>query len=1556
MNLKEISEKLMVDSMRTPPRGLSAIAEAEKYLQQAYEGRYFFELIQNVRDANKETDNDGDILIELNNEIVSISNTGAEFNEKGIESITTIGQSTKHSQDYIGFKGIGFKSVQEITENPKIVTRYGSVCFDRNLTLKKYENSSLKESQIPLFYFPHFDEKKLSRSEMVNGVVTKIELPIKENVTEEEIIEAFTEINAKQLILLGNIRNLQFRSENYNKQFTITKDTKKKYIDVKEDDGLSSKFRYFTPKEKAIIPSDVIHTLEGKERELFKENSSIDISIVLELDDRKQIIPFSDSKLYLFYPLQISSGFRFIIHSYFIVNPERTALRNSPLNNFLLEKIGEFIGREMLGTLKATKINTNRILCFKRNSDAKTDVLYNTVVKELSNQRFIYESSSQKYFLPSEVIVADGFDKGLFPEGKLGGKQLIYTEDKEVIRWLQEEFNVPYLSYEDIENQIEIECKRQARLKKTSYFQKLYNYVSQNQGLNLTGKKVLLTNDWVLVSSEDDVFYGGGRRKPITLASSIRKHIYFINKGIKITDFREGKSRTGIIEYNTYELVRRLLKLFNEPSVPNQDVLNAIYNLQPFDTKSELDIREKILLPIKRSVKWLSPISNPIYIDLEELRGLYPNGNFVDEGYLSWTGSAENSITPREFLRKFGAWEIPAVYISPKDIAISPREKRDKIIQSFSNLVSRPYYLRNDRILDNPVNYQPWFTNTILDNWNIYESFLASKSLPPVQYSSNQSYYRPVGETMAVRASGFIEELATKKWIVFSGEAEAYSVADVIGISYQEFIQPHNKVIGRYLKLLPISFELKKAFITAIGLVHLDGTTLQNFTSLLNQIHRKYQNEIPISSDFTEFYNRILSKLFVYFYINSHPENIIQIFKSEYFLAYNDVSNKPVWAIAKQIFYIDDKPNYDLLPLVIKEKIQPRFTNRDKNTFGKLASKIGKRFSTSIHRQLVETNPLRVENLLSYFQYLPEAIAILESKTETVLTDYLELLKTIQVYESENLQVKISIDDSDEVVIEVNHFVNLDQDYNIHLSISNVQNRNRQLADSICELFNDLLGRDLRGYNSDLLRFLNSPDKREYLEDYDILNERVIEIRNQLQASELTKQQAFWDAVLNAKQISNRKDIFIGNEININGLSGALDIGAVLLQKIQNEFDFDQFNDPKNISLLAELLKALSLTVSEINKFMFPKFDFRYYFERTYKNLKDKFEFGFNAILHGYLKKQGRKDRENYQDFLDQYRKNLEIQIQVETFDFDVYQFFLKELTEKFSFLKIGVGHLDGDYSFFNPVSIYSENDSALRNVLDGQKFTNNDLQRFLIENKRRSLMYFCEIDFLSKEFENWLEKVGKEDNSPGTEISSEDFLNQFFNQSELEIVTASTSNSNDESPNNGSGGGGSGRRPDGGANQQAKEIIGIVAEKIVYEKLKTLYPSAKWISKFASKIFKSHIGFNPEGQDGLGYDIEYLDKNGNKYYIEVKGRSDSQESFEITMPELNKAYKEREFYKIFFVTNVLDNIKRGIKDLGNLFLLEEGDFFSNNRFKAVYRNFEIKFKETDINEISEGE
>ncbi len=44
---------------------LCSIAKAEEYLKESYEGRYFFELIQNARDANKLLDQKGTIVINL---------------------------------------------------------------------------------------------------------------------------------------------------------------------------------------------------------------------------------------------------------------------------------------------------------------------------------------------------------------------------------------------------------------------------------------------------------------------------------------------------------------------------------------------------------------------------------------------------------------------------------------------------------------------------------------------------------------------------------------------------------------------------------------------------------------------------------------------------------------------------------------------------------------------------------------------------------------------------------------------------------------------------------------------------------------------------------------------------------------------------------------------------------------------------------------------------------------------------------------------------------------------------------------------------------------------------------------------------------------------------------------------------------------------------------------------------------------------------------------------------------------------------------------------------
>ena len=88
-------------------------------------------------------------------------------------------------------------------------------------------------------------------------------------------------------------------------------------------------------------------------------------------------------------------------------------------------------------------------------------------------------------------------------------------------------------------------------------------------------------------------------------------------------------------------------------------------------------------------------------------------------------------------------------------------------------------------------------------------------------------------------------------------------------------------------------------------------------------------------------------------------------------------------------------------------------------------------------------------------------------------------------------------------------------------------------------------------------------------------------------------------------------------------------------------------------------------------------------------------------------------------------------------------------------------------------------------------------------------------------------------------------------------------------------------------------------------------------------------------------------DRTGNKNFVEVKGKADNQNCFEITIPEIEKAKQEKKFYHIIFVTNTLNEELRRIKYLGNLFMFEEGeDLLNNKRFSAVTKSYEIRFKE----------
>lgn len=106
-------------------------------VEHQYHGRFLIELIQNAHDAIGENPSSGRIHIRFEQDdsehgTLLVANDGEPFSRSNFEKISALGQSDKDPQKSIGNKGIGFRSVLELTDRPEIYSRRtaGSLSFD----------------------------------------------------------------------------------------------------------------------------------------------------------------------------------------------------------------------------------------------------------------------------------------------------------------------------------------------------------------------------------------------------------------------------------------------------------------------------------------------------------------------------------------------------------------------------------------------------------------------------------------------------------------------------------------------------------------------------------------------------------------------------------------------------------------------------------------------------------------------------------------------------------------------------------------------------------------------------------------------------------------------------------------------------------------------------------------------------------------------------------------------------------------------------------------------------------------------------------------------------------------------------------------------------------------------------------------------------------------------------------------------------------------------------------------------------------------------------------
>lgn len=106
-------------------------------IEHQYHGRVVIELIQNAHDALAKGRQPGRVELVLKPDegefgTLYVANDGACFTRSNFGSLSQLGQSDKNPEESIGNKGIGFRSVLEVTSTPQIFSRLAadSATFD----------------------------------------------------------------------------------------------------------------------------------------------------------------------------------------------------------------------------------------------------------------------------------------------------------------------------------------------------------------------------------------------------------------------------------------------------------------------------------------------------------------------------------------------------------------------------------------------------------------------------------------------------------------------------------------------------------------------------------------------------------------------------------------------------------------------------------------------------------------------------------------------------------------------------------------------------------------------------------------------------------------------------------------------------------------------------------------------------------------------------------------------------------------------------------------------------------------------------------------------------------------------------------------------------------------------------------------------------------------------------------------------------------------------------------------------------------------------------------
>ena len=403
---------------------------------------FIFELIQNAEDntykecvpylsfqltKNDPTHSKGGkgALIIQNNEI--------GFRCENVDAICNVGKTTKKKeQGYIGEKGIGFKSVFRVTDNPHIFSNGYHFCLPE------------RDKQTGLGYIvPQWVN---TLPEGLDLSQTYIILPLtKTDFGYEKIEEMLRDIESESLLFLSTLQEIRIKTDSED-DFTILKDdSAMPEVTVlvegnRQGYSFSAVNDFLVCTETFDKPIDIHH----EKREGIETR---EVSIAFALGEN----PNGVGRIFAYLPVRSDTGYPFLINADFILPSSREDIQDVPWNHWLMDCVGTMVASKLLPLLKEKNLLTVPFLekladklseywfCVVDTAVYKHDLfcpIFTRVCKALMNKELLPANDGTFVSARNAKLARGDAIRNLLNHNQLG---TLFAQSNDTVKWLSSE-------------------------------------------------------------------------------------------------------------------------------------------------------------------------------------------------------------------------------------------------------------------------------------------------------------------------------------------------------------------------------------------------------------------------------------------------------------------------------------------------------------------------------------------------------------------------------------------------------------------------------------------------------------------------------------------------------------------------------------------------------------------------------------------------------------------------------------------------------------------------------------------------------------------------------------------------------------------------------------------------------------------------------------------------------------------------------------------------------------------------------------------------------------